>query len=510
MQTATSTLLAAIQRDERTPVVRAKADWLGDGSFAFDPGIFRDTFVDTFEPAGDMGDLSGWVESATVDRSLSTDLPDAAKIVSGSGAAELTITLRGNLLDSQMDVGRALSAHQGGAGTFRRIGAPITVDLGFVGDGGPEYLRQFTGKVRSLTINPNDGGVTITALDGRERMRKPVTLPVSFAVSAQTFMTAIASANGATTSFETSLNTSVATPTTDTSDPWEVLQQIAGAEQGSILFDENDVLRFYNRNHMSGGAAVATITTDPSSSFDNLVSVNSEETVDSVRNYVTVPATPMVLDPVGTVLWSLSELRGVPANSTIVFPVELPGTLSAITGLTYLAAKNSDGTGGDVSNLVLDYLPVSSTTGNLTVRNPNNFDIFLVRNSTLAPQGDPYTLVTGQVIRPASDSGYVAVRQSAPSQSLYGYQTLDVGANVWRQSAIAADGLADFLLAALQDPHPVLSGVEIVGDPRLQLADRVRVVEPDGLALDGEFWLTAINTSFGSGGLSQAVTLRRV
>jgi hypothetical protein len=62
----------------------------------------------------------------------------------------------------------------------------------------------------------------------------------------------------------------------------------------------------------------------------------------------------------------------------------------------------------------------------------------------------------------------------------------------------------------LGQPHSTLSDTEIVGDPRLQLADRVRVAETEGLALDADFWLVGINTGFSKAvGISQSVTLRQ-
>jgi hypothetical protein len=54
------------------------------------------------------------------------------------------------------------------------------------------------------------------------------------------------------------------------------------------------------------------------------------------------------------------------------------------------------------------------------------------------------------------------------------------------------------LLAVLKDPHPSLSSLEIVGDPRLQLGDRVRVVDAEGLALDADFFITATAPAYRS------------
>lgn len=509
MQTVTGTLAAALESPERTVVARVKADWKRTGTYTYDPGVIRDVFSDTFEAAGDIGDLTGWIESVGVDRSLSTDLPDAARVGSGFGAAQATVTLTGNLACGT-PLTQAFSAHAGGAPLLARLKAPVYVELGAVGTAGAEYVRQFTGSVRSVSVDPDARTVTLTALDGREKLRTPVSLPVVTDVDAGTFMTSIAAADSVTTSFEASLNPMVSTPATDSSDPWETLQQIADAEQGVLLFDENDTLRFYNRNHMVGGAAVATITTD-SDTFSNLKAVDSEETVDSVRNYVTVGAVPLALDPTGATLWTLAEIIGVPANSSISLPIEFPGPIFILETFVYMASKTVDGLGGDVTNILFDASGGTWRGSTLTISNPNNFDAFLVGNTTAGvdDQGTPRMSILGRCIRTTTESGYAAVSSDTGSQSTFGLQPLDVPANIWRQSSAVADDLAVHLRDTLAEPHATLSGVEIVGDPRLQLTDRVRVARSDGLSLDDDFWLVGITTRFSvSDGLAQSGTLR--
>jgi hypothetical protein len=760
MQTATGTLVAAIQSKEQHPEQRVLADWLQDGSFTFDPGIARDIASDTVEGLGDMGALTVFVESVTPSRSLSTDLPEAAKTDTGFAAADATIILAGSL--GEVPLTELFGAYNNPLTAFApRIGAPVTIDMGMRTSVGVEVLRQFTGKVRACSVDPAAGTVTLACIDSREDFRTLVVLPVIAAddfaslrpslnaqwvldyiarkqgyyadpppragcvllatlhgsvfpeigalslayrydwttsrIQGQPLFAALgtgllglhdaagvllgstctsrviwapagavtpnqgstmffeyhrvkvtttamtigpnilqcyAGAIGSTTQvgvrnkagtsryeirvnragadsgyldigsisftpgvehylavhitftatgfdvrvridgvtssvhsgvcgnptgnaalnlmiaetttnatqteatawvsglqvtteayastmfnniftptavFEESYNQLTATPTVDSSDPWVLEQQIADAEQGIFGFDENGVLRFYNRNHLTGGAAVATITTDPSVSFANLIEAASDEAVDTVANAISVPATPLILDQPGTQTWALSEVIGVPAGASITVSAEFPGPVYAISSLPYRAAQAADGTGGDVSNLGVTATQVTASTYNVTITNPNAFDVFLVGNSTVPAQlGDPYLVAVGQCLRPAAESGYTAVRQDAASQARYGVQPLDVAANVWRQSTTAADGLADHLIVVLASPSPTLGGVTIVADPRLQLGDRVRVADPDGLVLDGDFWITALSPALDAGsGYVQSVTCRQ-
>jgi hypothetical protein len=736
MQAGTGTLVAAIQSKEQTPAASIKADWLGDGSFFFDPGIAFDIASDTVVGLGDLGDLSPFVESWSVGRSLSTDLPEAAKVVEGFSAAEASVTLAGSI--AGYDLVELLAPYDNTLSPFApRIGAPVTVDAGFRSSAGTELLRQITGRVRNVAVDPDSGTVTLSVLDRRESVRTPVTLPVVVAddwgtvrpglwaqwvmdyiarangfyasppVRAQCFLSATlhgsawpevgtlttaqlklagaargqvaygpftdgmmgmrpvagaipditytvpaglttntgatlfvqarvksttstgvviadihapaptsgraivqalngsirvdltrggvsvfgsvslasltfpgehtvgiqitfggvpdavmqASCEGVTGSgvltgagtptggadmtivavgtnnpdatvaslqvtnepyaagmfpdafvpsavFEQSFNNLTATPPVDTSDPWELLQQLAAAEQGTLGFDENGVLRFNNRAHMTGGAAVATVTTDPAVGFANMLKRASTEAIDAVRNYVTVPAQPYTVDPPGTAIWVGTEVLGVLALSSLVVPVEFEGVVYALASVSYLAAKNADGTGGDVANLTITAVKVTPTTYTLTVANPNAFDVFLVTNSTVsATQGDPRLTVVGQLVR-AADT-YNSIRQDTGSQARYGRQSLDVPGSVWMQSMAAADALSTALLGMLAAPSPTLDGVEIVADPRLQLGDRVRVVDQDGLALDHDFFAVGVSSQGSTGGYTQSLVMRQ-
>lgn len=503
MQTASAPLHAALTSRERTVAARVKVDWNRDGSFSFDPGVARDIASDTVEGIGDIGDLSAWIESVSVDRSLSTDLPANAKVASGFGAAEGVVTVSGTVAGFWLS--SVLSGGSGGARFWRRLGAPITIDVGAVGSSGVEYLRQFTGKIRSVEIGADESSVTLSALDGREKLRTPVSFPVTVGQTGDYFMGQVATQNGLSITSEGSLNTGLATASTDSLDPWETLQQLAAAELGSVLFDENDVLRFYNRNHMSGGSAVATLTTDPTT-FANLKAAAASESLDAISNYVSVSATPITLDPPNTPLWDLSEAPlGINPYASLVLQIDLPAPLFSANSITYDARPNSDGSGASVAgNVTAAYTPVTPTLGRITMTNRSGAAVFLVDAT-----GAAAVSLTGRLLRPQTDSGYSTLVVDPPSATAYGAQTLDVATNPWRQSTAIADALAASLLTNLKDPHSTLSGVEIVGDPRLQLMDRVRIQERDGLQVDADFWLTGITTRFStSDGLVQTVTVR--
>jgi hypothetical protein len=462
------------------------------------------------EGLGDLGDLTPFLESAAVDKSLATDLPDEAKLDSGSGAAAGTVTLAGSL------GGVPLTQILASAGNpltdlAPRIGAPVRIEMGMRTSAGVETLRQLTGSIDSASVDPGSRSVTLGVLDNRAAVRTPVTFPVTVAQVGTDLMTTIATANGFTPVLDTSRNTGVATPAVDSSDPWTLLQQLADAEQGVILFDENGTMRFYNRDHLTGGTAVATITTDPRVAQPSLKALTSAETSESIRNYVTVTANPYALDAPNTIIWAADDVWALSAGVAYTVPIEFDAPLHTTTSFAYGACTTSDGLGTNITNLVFGFAQTGTTTGNVSIYNPNGFIVYLVYSTAFPGLGVglPALQITGRLLRPTTESGYVAIGQNLPSQIRYGIRSLDVSGNPFRQSGPAASALADYLAGVLGAPHPTLSGVQIVGDPRLQLGDRVRVTEPDGLALDGDFWLTAVQTTFSvSEGLAQSVTLR--
>ena len=71
------------------------------------------------------------------------------------------------------------------------------------------------------------------------------------------------------------------------------------------------------------------------------------------------------------------------------------------------------------------------------------------------------------------------------------------------------EGLAADLLADLEDPGPALSDVPAVGDPRLQLGDRVTITDNEGLGFSADFHISKIDLSFDGEGLGMTLALRK-
>lgn len=111
--------------------------------------------------------VSGW----TLDRAYSTDLPDAMKAVTGSASAQLDVSLTGT--------GGATAPALYGAwaprstGDIARPGQSVTQAWGMSGT----VLDTFRGTVRSRSAQSGTDLVSLSALDGAERLRMPAVLP---------------------------------------------------------------------------------------------------------------------------------------------------------------------------------------------------------------------------------------------------------------------------------------------------------------------------------------------
>lgn len=113
------------------------------------------------------GQVSGW----EVDRSYSTDLPEAIRAVNGSAAAQLKLNLSG---DGTATAAQLYSPYAPNlTADMARPKQSVTHGWGLNG----ETLPAFRGTVRSRSADSATGGAELVALDGAERLRDAARLP---------------------------------------------------------------------------------------------------------------------------------------------------------------------------------------------------------------------------------------------------------------------------------------------------------------------------------------------
>ncbi|MGH8879662.1 MAG: hypothetical protein ACRD0P_20320, partial [Stackebrandtia sp.] len=98
------------------------------------------------------------------------------------------------------------------------------------------------------------------------------------------------------------------------------------------------------------------------------------------------------------------------------------------------------------------------------------------------------------------------VARDRASIEAYGSLPYDDAVSAWRQSG--GKQRAARFLADLADPTAVITGLDIVGDPRLDLTDVIAIRDPDGTALSGMWGISSItDTVSPSGGYVQSLTV---
>lgn len=324
---------------------------------------------------------------------------------------------------------------------------------------------------------------------------------------------------------EPTKNTLAATPDT-TEQGWSLLQELAAAEFATAYFDEQGTPRFLTRDHWDRDQWLTVQRT--LSTVGPIAELASVEAIDQVRNRIIIPVeTPLV--QAATTVWRLGIPAWLPAATTRTFFVQFQDpvanldvtpTYSGDTGVgsRYLAGSRLDGSGAQVSNLVFAVDQLGPTTATIAVTNPNGFSVWLTVDQSTDFQGtyagEPYLVLNGQPVVFGGEVGSAQRVEASDPASMsyvtgYGEQLLELEANPFRQETTSMQALADDLLFALKDPGPVLLDAQIVADPRLQLGDRVRVNDADGLALAADFHLSRVDLTVSpTEGMSQQVSFR--
>lgn len=290
---------------------------------------------------------------------------------------------------------------------------------------------------------------------------------------------------------------------------WSLLQEVAGAEFATAGFTELGMPFYWPRDRWT--TAPYTTSQRTLAAETALAELATTEALDQVKNHIVIRTdTPQVQAP-GEV-WRMGHLGGIGAGSTATLwaefndPVANLDTSVIYSGLPadgsrYLAGTNRDGSGTQVSNLTFTVTSFV-TSAKIVISNPNGFPVWLTVDANAASTyfgtvtGKPYLVLNGQAV--TFGAGDTSARFSidaidSASIAAYGPELLlELPASPFRQDFDQVTGIANDLLAALAFPRPALSDIPAVGDPRLQLGDRLTVVDTDGLGFTADFHLSKI------------------
>lgn len=291
-------------------------------------------------------------------------------------------------------------------------------------------------------------------------------------------------------------------------DAWAVLQDIAGAELAAVYRDADGYPHF--RTALSDMSAAGQTIARTVSALSALKDVDYVSGITQLRNSVTVPYTGVELhldEPL-----QISGTYRVPAGGDLVLSVTLggpalgsfigPGAPSASISAANTAA---DGTG---SSVPLFHLGVGiattpgSSTATLSVSSDAPYDVWLVDGSG---QNSLSAVASWFQFGTAVD----VVVEHAESIRRNRRRRYAFDASPWRQREEAAYAIAARICDDLAFARATLRTVKIVGDPRLEIGDLVRLVDRDGLGIDGLFRISGMSPAGApSGGFTQDITAR--
>jgi hypothetical protein len=124
----------------------------------------------------ELSDMSSYIDTANLDRSLSSDLPQEVGLLQGLASAQLTVSLTGRY--AGLSMAQLLSPYREDSPLhgIPLTGCEVRLDLGMMTADGEVLVRQFAGDIRDVTVDRGTGTAQLDVLDFSERFRRPMTL----------------------------------------------------------------------------------------------------------------------------------------------------------------------------------------------------------------------------------------------------------------------------------------------------------------------------------------------
>lgn len=389
-------------------------------------------------------------------------------------------------------------------------------------------LVTFTGSTTATVTSTIDGVTTVNAITGLPAVGVEATMSLSnfewtgLADSVQMTLEATPTPVRAfypTAYLDASLSPLIAMVDTAGQDPWDVIQSLAEAEQGVSGLDERGIFKSRNRTNLLAAASARTVT-----STKSLKTLQTDVGKSTLANHVTASVNALELSqPVE--VWSAPSPIRVAAHGTYQVLVSVSDTVltpqapdsgyigvPGVVGTTYWrASKSIAGNTAVSSGVHVASISISATTLRITITNSNSFPVYMVSPSTLSDvsAGTPYVFVGGQNVL-APTTGVTASSVWQPSIDARGEVALQLPDNPWRQDSAAAQQLTDDDVADLYRPRPIITDLTIVADPRLQIPDRITVLDPDGTMMADDVVLSGITTTDSATDWTQALTARAI
>lgn len=287
----------------------------------------------------------------------------------------------------------------------------------------------------------------------------------------------------------------------NTQDAYTLLAELAAAEYGAAWFDADGIYQY---------ASAARLTTTQAqtvqravTSATEILDLATDDRIDTVRNVVSCPYRPVVLQR-DAVAWELAEVIYIGPGASVDIWTELAGP--SVGGYSVDFPDVAAAGGGGPESLPVEGLPVqlgdlwvtlqertSATVARLTVLNRSSSRVGLVDSD-----GRPSMIIRVDWLEQIEGDAAPEWRNES-SISEFGEQPLALPSNPWRQRRDHAEGIAMHTCTMLARPRQTITDLVIPGDPRIEFYDRLRVVDEGGTEMDRTIWVTGRDHMFGDG-----------
>lgn len=288
---------------------------------------------------------------------------------------------------------------------------------------------------------------------------------------------------------------------------WDVITGIAKATLGTAYFDSNGYFRWRNHTRWTGNPSSALTVT----SARELGSLVITEEIDACRNSVRATwdnwarTIPTDLGGPDETVSNMAIAPGATLTRTFLVDDDMydPRTPSTteVKSLDCIVIRSGTATSAPAAyGAVEAKVTRSGGVVTLTMRN-RSIDTVYYRG---------VSMVASRVVDNTGPVPASVRSESLPSQDAYGVQAYDHETAGWVQDRSSAMNLAGALRLAGTYPIPLLSSVEILADPRIELGDVVRVQDTTGATLNTRAWVVGIRLSGSEGRVTMVLTLRGI
>lgn len=311
----------------------------------------------------------------------------------------------------------------------------------------------------------------------------------------------------------------------------EVLKEIAAAECAEMWIDGDGVFQWVDRAVMVSRPSATTLT-----ALDNIIDAEWEDNAEIVRRDVSVywkePEVTRAWRPTITIFEGPGDtLQNNEPHRDTIQPGPDEVWVMVDTGVEKLWQADVSGFNKGVGSwtggiLINDTYSQEVTSGQLGVSvKETDPGVFTVTHTPSGiPAGDELQLRATN--NPASAlwaprlganlpvircSGRAVLTDKTATSSIAGPPnaepyTHDTG--YWIQSLERAQELADYLGGAMASPMPLLKGLEIVPDPRIERGDVVWVEDPEGSRIRVKGIVSSVSINASEGDISMRLSLR--